>query len=55
LTGPSLNAHVRFHCCGIDGAGEAGEDGQVYFHEARVLAPEDLAAGIRGQVSILFV
>jgi hypothetical protein len=41
--GSALNAHVHFHCCVIDGVFAAGEDGQVYFHEAATLTPEDLA------------
>jgi hypothetical protein len=41
--GAALNAHVHFHYCVIDGVYAAGEDGQVYFHEAGALTPEDLA------------
>jgi hypothetical protein len=40
----SLNAHVHFHCCVIDGVFVAGEDGQVHFAEAGALTPEELAA-----------
>jgi hypothetical protein len=27
--GAALNAHVRFHCCVIDGVFALGEDGQI--------------------------
>ena len=42
--GSTLNAHVHFHCCVIDGVFAVGEDGQVHFAEAAALTPEDLAA-----------
>jgi hypothetical protein len=42
--GASLNAHVYFHPCVIDGVFTAGEDGQVHFTEAGVLITETLAA-----------
>jgi hypothetical protein len=42
--GSTLNAHVHFHCCVIDGVFVAGADGQVQFAEAAALRPEDLAA-----------
>jgi len=44
---------VHFQRCVIDGVFAAGEDGQVYFHEAATLTPEDLAAvqqQVRGRV-----
>jgi hypothetical protein len=42
--GASLNAHVHFHCCVIDGVFVPREDGQVHFAEAAALTPDDLAA-----------
>jgi hypothetical protein len=42
--GASLNAHVHFHCCVIDGVFASGADGQVHFAAAAALTPEDLAA-----------
>ena len=42
--GSTLNAHVHFHCCVIDGVFVGGAAGQAQFAEAAVLTPEDLAA-----------
>jgi hypothetical protein len=37
-------AHVRFHCCVIDGVFAIGEDEQVRFAEAGALTAKDLTA-----------
>jgi hypothetical protein len=42
--GSTLNAHVHFHCCVIDGVFSEDADGQVQFAETAALRPEDLAA-----------
>jgi Putative transposase len=41
----SLNRHVHFHCCVIDGMFECGPVGEVQFRPAQALTPEALAAG----------
>jgi hypothetical protein len=48
--GSTLNAHVHFHCCVIDGVFVAGEDGQVQFAEASALTP---GAHLRGLAAAL--
>jgi len=47
--GGTLNAHVHFHCCVIDGMFAVGEGEQVHLAGAGALTPEDLAA-VRHQV-----
>jgi len=42
--GASLNRHVHFHCCVLDGVFAGGPDGQVQFRPAQPLTAEVLAA-----------
>lgn len=42
--GGSLNRHVHFRCCVVDGVFEGGPDGQLQFRPAQPLIPEALAA-----------
>ncbi len=42
--GSSLNRHVHYHCCIIDGVFEPLDDGRLRFRYAAEPTPEDLAA-----------
>jgi hypothetical protein len=54
--GSALNANLHFHCAIIDGVFSAQDEG-VWFHEARWVSDEDIAAvqrEVRAQVLRLF-
>ena len=47
--GASLNRHLHYHCCILDGVFDPIEEGAVQFRQASVLAPEQVAV-IEAQV-----
>jgi len=41
--GASLNRHLHYHCCILDGVFDPIEEGAVQFRQASALAPEEVA------------